>query len=265
MAETADWLQRLQARADAPPAAPRAELWVQGGAAPIGSLESGLAQRLVAAGLPLRAGGRHWQIDASTGPALDGALERIARWLAAQGSITRWRDELLSVRDVTGRPVARMERAAVRALGIATDAVHLVGRAPNGDTWVQQRAFDKAVDPGLWDTLMGGLVSGAEDIAGTLARETWEEAGLRLADLTDVAPRGRFTVRRPVADGYMVEHIHVFEGGVPEGLLPSNQDGEVVRFARLALPALQKSVMAGDFTLEAALILAGPSATFGPG
>jgi len=27
--------------------------------------------------------------------------------------------------------------------------------------WVQQRALDKANDPGLWDTLMGGMVSAA--------------------------------------------------------------------------------------------------------
>jgi len=53
----------------------------------------------------------------------------------------------------------------VRTLGIATQAVHLVGTTPGGSVWVQQRAFDKAVDPGLWDTLMAPDVL-ARDGAG---------------------------------------------------------------------------------------------------
>ena len=50
-----------------------------------------------------------------------------------------WRNELLSVNDASGRSVAMIERAAVRPLGIATRAVHLVGWAEQGGVWVQQR------------------------------------------------------------------------------------------------------------------------------
>ena len=66
----------------------------------------------------------------------------------------------------------------MRPLGITTHAVHLVGWTPDGAVWVQQRAHDKATDPGLWDTTMGGLVTAGESIAATLMRETEEEAGL---------------------------------------------------------------------------------------
>ena len=96
-------------------------------------------------------------------------------------------------------------------LGIATHAVHLIARAENGSVWVQQRAFDKDTDPLRWDTTTGGLVAAGESIAQTLARETWEEAGLRVAELQNVTAIGRFTVRRPVPGGYMVEHIDMFE------------------------------------------------------
>ena len=248
------WLQDLRARADRPPVQVRAELRIEGHASAVGSIEPALAQRMAAAGLDLRAIAGHWCV---AGAPLNAAFERMAVWLREQGLGSAWRDELLSVCDAQGAPLAVIERAAVRPLGIATQAVHLVGWAEEGGVWVQQRAFDKATDPGQWDTLMGGLVSAGEGLVATLARETWEEAGLRIAALRDVAAGGRITVRRPVADGYMVEHIHVFEALVPAGLVPLNQDGEVAAFGRLNLDALEQRLRAGLFTLEAALILAG--------
>ncbi|HKX41747.1 MAG TPA: NUDIX domain-containing protein, partial [Burkholderiaceae bacterium] len=192
-------------------------------------------------------------------PSADMALAAIACWLRSNGLGGRWRDELLAVVDQAGgaATVAAIERAAVRPLGIATHAVHLVGRrASDGHVWVQQRALDKATDPGMWDTLMGGLVAARESIARTLERETWEEAGLRVAGLDDVRAFGRITVRRPVHDGYMIEHIEMFEATVPDALEPQNQDGEVARFECLAPAELRNRLRADSFTLEAALILA---------
>lgn len=248
-----EWWQRLAERAALPPVAPRVPLGLDGGAGTIGSIEPPLATRLQAAGLPLRSradGG----FDVQGAP--DAALDAIARWLQAHGLTSRWRDEALAVTDAEGRRRAVIERAAVRPLGIATHAVHLIGLATNGGVWVQQRALDKATDPGQWDTLMGGLVAADETDADALARETWEEAGLRLADLRDLRPVDRFTVRRPVTEGYLVEHVAVFEALVPDGLQPLNQDGEVAGFACLSPAGLGERLAAGAFTLEAALMLA---------
>ena len=103
---------------------------------------------------------------------------------------------------------------------------------------------------------MGGLVAAGESNAQALARETWEEAGLRVEALCELAAFGRFTVRRPVADGYMVEHIEMFEAVAPEGLAPLNQDGEVERFECVDRAALVERLHADGFTLEAAMILA---------
>jgi 8-oxo-dGTP pyrophosphatase MutT (NUDIX family) len=247
-----DWWLRLAERAALPPAQPRRDLRIEAAASPVGSIEPDLAERLRAAGLPLQlhADG----VEVLRG-APDAALADVARWLDAQGLGGPWRDELLAVTDRHGTRHAVIERAAVRPLGIVTFAVHVIGFTPQGGFWVQRRALDKATDPGLWDTLMGGMVAANETVASALVRETWEEAGLR-ADLHALQPVGRITVRRPVRQGYMIEHSDVFEALIPEAITPVNQDGEVERFECLAPAALLERLAAGQFTLEAALMLA---------
>jgi 8-oxo-dGTP pyrophosphatase MutT (NUDIX family) len=159
-----------------------------------------------------------------------------------------WRDERLAVAAADGTALAVVERAVVRVLGITTRAVHLVGFAPDGRVWVQQRAFDKAVDPGRWDTLMGGQVSAGESVAETLERETQEEAGLAIADLIDVRHTDRITVRRPVAKGLRHRARRGVRGDRPRALAPANQDGEVERFECLPIAALLEWLVAGAFT-----------------
>lgn len=242
------WWRALAERAAQPPLRPRLPLRL--GAAAVGSIEPALAWRLEAEGL----------LGADAALAADApanaALERIAHWLHAQGLTRRWRGELLPVADTSGRVLAAIERSAGRPLGIATRAVHLVAWTPRGEAWVQQRAHDKAPDPGRWDTLMGGLVAAGESDAEALERETWEEAGLRIEGLRALRRAGHVGIRRPVAEGYMVEHIEVYEAVVPEGVEPVNQDGEVARFERLAPDELLRRLAADAFTLEAGLMLA---------
>jgi len=197
-----------------------------------------------------------WRIEGDLSPALAQvaqALRACSPYVAAQ-----WRGEALAVCSDSGQTLGQVERGAVRPLGIATQAVHLVGRAPDGRVWVQQRALDKVNDPGLWDTLMGGMVSAADTVASALARETWEEAGLRLDRLAALRRGGQVTLQRPTepgSAGYMVERIDWYEAVLPEGLAPVNQDGEVAQFALLEAQELQAQLAQGRFTTEAALIL----------
>lgn len=245
-------LDALRRQADLPPRHVREPLRLGPGAATIGSIEPGVAERLARAGLMLPGTG-DWSV-ATPG---NEALARIARWLDEAGLAGRWRNELLDVVDANECRVAVIERAAVRPLGIRTFAVHLVGVTPDGGVWVQQRALDKATDPGQWDTLMGGQVGAGESSAQTLERETWEEAGLRGAGLEHMRRVERLEIRRPVQEGYLIEQLDVFEAVVAEGLKPCNQDGEVHAFECLSVAQLHERLDAGVFTLEAALILWG--------
>ena len=190
-------------------------------------------------------------------------LNALAHALHAAGLAGAWRDEQLAVCNATGQRLGTIERAAVRPLGIATQAVHLLGFAPDGRQWVQQRALFKPNDPGLWDTLMGGMVSADDALDATLmtalARETWEEAGLRLADLQELRYGGHIDTCRPARDGggagYLVERLDWFSCVVPDCLVPVNQDGEVTQFAQFDARTVQTMIAAGQFTDEAAWLI----------
>ena len=251
----ADALRRARERADLARERPRVPLSVASPAQPaphrVGSIEAEIAHRMVAARLPIARAADGYCIAV---PA-QRSLAAIARWLHREGIAAHWRNELLAVVDDTGRNVGAVERGVERVLGLATEAVHLVGVAANGATWVQQRAASKSTDPGLWDTLMGGQVAAGERVGTTLVRETMEEAGIAVADLAHFEHRTPIVVRRPVREGYMIERIEVFRGTVPDPIVPVNRDGEVQRFECLADAALVERLCADEFTLEATLIL----------
>ena len=249
-----DWLALARAAASVEPLRPRAPLFLmhRGAIERIGSVEQELVARLVAQGLPVHPHRGGLCVDE---PA-NASLAALAAWLQGAGLAGPWRDELLAVVDDSGRTIGAIERGAVRPLGLATSAVHLVGRDHDGRRfWVQQRALDKSTDPGLWDTLMGGQVALGESIRDTLERETMEEAGLAIDSLLDLEPRMPMEIRRPVAEGYMIERLEVFRARLPPDAVPVNRDGEVERFACVEPESLQKMLQRGLFTLEASLIL----------
>ncbi len=260
-----EWLQVLRASAVVPPLRRRVPLWA--GQSVIGSVEPGLlnqkalhdlldafneAGQLLKEEHPLELG---WRLlgDVSI------SLNLLARALHGAGLAGEWRNEQLAVRDQFDHLKGTVERAAVRPLGIATAAVHLAGQTPHGRHWVQQRSHKKSNDPGLWDTLMGGMVSSLDTLETALQRETWEEAGLKMTALQNVTHGGRVLTRRPSLDGngagYVIEDIDWYRCTVPEGVIPVNQDGEVEQFRLMEAAELVAALQRGEFTTEAALIL----------
>lgn len=259
------WLAELLAHTAQPPLRPREPLGVDvpGRWARLGSVEPELGLKLQAAGLlgSRAAGQREWAVPCATPGDLTPALNRIADHLRQHGLAGAWRDEQLQVTDEHGSVLGTVERAAVRPLGIRTRAVHLIGMVADGRMWVQQRSWTKANDPGLWDTLMGGMVGASDTLEGALRRETWEEAGLHVEDLRDLLHGGHVLVRGPSgagsgAMGYMEERIDWYRAVVPAALAPRNQDGEVERFELLDPAALVTRMRAGAFTSEAARVIA---------
>jgi 8-oxo-dGTP pyrophosphatase MutT (NUDIX family) len=254
LAPAAAWRARLRAAADAPPLRPRVPLWC--GAERIGSVEPDLFARAgLAHGTLVRPSGEQgWRLEGQP----SATLARIADVLRDAGLAHAWRDEQLAVRGESGVLVGTVERAAVRPLGIATHAVHLTATSSGGDIWVQQRAFDKPTDPGLWDTLVGGMVPAQDNLAQALERETWEEAGLRPPQLQGLRHGGRILTRRPFRElphGYLVEVLDWYTCTLPDGVVPHNQDGEVAAFRCMTPADVSQHLERDEFTVDAALVL----------
>jgi len=211
-----------------------------------------------AAGAVLGAGG-------APGPVLDALLARVAATLREAGCLRGWRDELLDVTADDGTLLGAIERAAVRPLGLPTRAVHLNAWSPAGELWIARRALDKTTDPGMWDTLVGGLAGSGESLEGALLRECLEEAGLAPGDLAGRGPlRTISRMHRRIPDGYQVEDVLVSSCVLDPRVRPANQDGEVMEI-RLAPPAeVLDMIAAGAFTREAELVIVDDMIARGP-
>lgn len=185
-------------------------------------------------------------------------LAVVAQLLKEDQLCGAWRDELLAVKDTDGNVLGELERGVCRQFGVETEAIHLVGYCGKDDVWVQQRAHNKPNDPSKWDTLVGGMIASEDNILTALERETWEEAGLLVAELKILATKGTVHQHRPSDDGYgayLAETVHWMTARVPSLIKPVNQDGEVAQFALLPAQTVLEMILQDEFTLEASLIL----------
>lgn len=182
------------------------------------------------------------------------ALAFAAQRLHEVGVVREWRSEQLDVCTEDGRCIATIERAACRALGIQTRSVQLNALMPDGSMVAARRAPTKLTDPNRWDNLAGGMIAAGEQDHEALAREAYEEAGLRLADLP-VVRGSQFRVLRPVPEGLMIEKVQVFDVQLPRDFVPVNLDGEVAAFCRLPIESALDAIEGGDFTLQASMAI----------
>ncbi|CAB3662887.1 NUDIX hydrolase [Achromobacter pestifer] len=193
--------------------------------------------------------------DLMPGAELNAVLENVAELLRRANCLRGWRDELLDVMD-GDEPLGVIERAAVRPLGLLTKAVHLNAWTPEGRLWVARRALSKSTDPGMWDTLVGGLASSREDLELALVRECGEEAGLDAPDLARRTPlRTILRIHRRLPEGYQVEDVLTSTCVLAADARPANRDGEVMQIDTVEVATVIRQIAEGEFTLEAALVI----------
>ncbi len=199
------------------------------------------------------------------GHELNSLLATVAATLRQAGCAPGWRNELLDVwpelpvgqaAQSGHAPLGAIERGVVRPLGLLTRAVHLSGWSQNGHLWVARRSLTKATDPGMWDTLVGGLISSQEDVQVGLVRESDEEAGLEPHDIATRTPlRTIARMLRQVPEGYQAEDVLTCECVLPEHVVPKNRDGEVMDIQLMAPATIFNMLTQGAFTLEASIVL----------
>lgn len=162
--------------------------------------------------------------------------------------------EYLPILDADGQDLGPVPRDLARFLGLNTHSVHIVGWQAEV-AWVQERANNKAEDPSLLDTMVGGTVAWAENPLITLERESWEEAGLSMHQLNALTSYGTIELKKPSLDsqgwGYQIETVHCFSAQVVRGAYPVNHDGEVAAFLPFSSEELRHALEADRFTLAA--------------
>lgn len=95
------------------------------------------------------------------------------------GKETDPRDELLQGCDEEGHPRQTVRRGdAHGGTFIPHMAVHLIVERPGGKLLLQKRSAQKRIQPGKWDTSVGGHVNAGEIVFEAAKRELEEELGL---------------------------------------------------------------------------------------
>ncbi|MBO5659311.1 MAG: NUDIX domain-containing protein [Duodenibacillus sp.] len=184
-------------------------------------------------------------------PELDERLDAMGRHWYRAGALSRWCDELLDVVTHDGRIVAKAERAMFRFLGMTTTCVHGVG-FQNGKWLMSLRSRTKLIQPGKWDTLVGGLVGAGESHRQALQRETLEEAGLPPTSYRIGQPSvGLY--ERPLPDGWLREYSVTYPMYLLDSASPRNMDGEVERIESVDGVTLLSRIADNQVTVEASL------------
>lgn len=191
-------------------------------------------------------------------------LNEIALSLKGTGCLRGWRNEQIDVIG-EGQLLATIERAATRALGLLTQAVHLNAWSTDGRMWVARRSDSKQNNPGMWDTLVGGLVSASESPETSLLRESHEEAGLSPEDLKNMGPL-TLSVRmhRHLPEGYQVEDLYVCNCILADNVKPKNLDGEVSEIQLVSIENIIEMLEQDLFTYEAELSILDGLKQFSP-
>ncbi|MEO8133452.1 MAG: DUF4743 domain-containing protein [Betaproteobacteria bacterium] len=207
-----------------------------------------------------QAGSVHLHPRLTTREARTRAIGEVVQQLESRGLITGRRSELYAVAtSFAAPPLFHLERAAARAFGIASYAVHVNGVvAVNSgwSMWLGRRSLSKPIDPGMQDNLIGGGLAAGLTVRDTLVKEAWEEAGLTTEQVAGVKRGRRVHIRREVPEGLQVETIFVHDLVLPATIVPRNQDGEVSAFECLPVADVIRLLQEGDrITPDASLVL----------
>src|SRR5208282_2515326 len=88
-------------------------------------------------------------------------------------------EELLEIVDKEGKALGVALRSSVHGNpSLLHKVVHVLVFNSSGELLLQKRSLSKDVQPGKWDTSVGGHVSAGEDIYSAVYREMEEELGV---------------------------------------------------------------------------------------
>ena len=149
-------------------------------------------------------------------------------------------DEWFDLVDVEGRIVGEAPRSLVHGRpDLLHPVVHLHVFSKDGRLLLQKRAPWKDVQPGKWDTAVGGHIGRGEGVEPALERESAEELGIAL---DGVVPLFRYVNRTEVES----ELVHAFAMTCDGPFSPQESEITEVRF--FTLEELKATVEPDSFT-----------------
>lgn len=118
-------------------------------------------------------------------------------------------EEFFDLVDETGRIIGQASRSEVHGNPeLLHLVVHVLVFGSDGRLFLQKRSDDKDVQPGKWDTSVGGHVDAGESVAQAVRRELAEELGVPGAGSRD--PELRFLYRYIHRNDYESELVTTY-------------------------------------------------------
>lgn len=188
------------------------------------------------------------------------AVDEVVEALVAERNIPKWRNETFDVMARWGdKPLFRVDRGAVPFFGVRAYGVHLNGfRYVDGKMhlWIGRRAPDKRIAPDKLDNIVAGGMGNGHGIFETLVKESEEEGGIPEPLVHRAVPVGAVTYCMETEQGIRDDVLFVYDLEMPEGFVPKNSDGEIVRFDLMPADAVVERVRrTDDFKFNVNLVI----------
>jgi isopentenyl-diphosphate delta-isomerase type 1 len=118
-------------------------------------------------------------------------------------------------------------------------AVHVLVFNPRGDLLLQKRPLDKDIQPGKWDTSVGGHLDQGEAFLAAAKREMQEELGVSGVPLT-------FLYASKIRNEIESENIETFLAVTSQAIAPAPDEADEVRYWQPS--EIESSLGSGVFT-----------------
>lgn len=117
--------------------------------------------------------------------------------------------------------------------------VHVINN--KGELLLQKRALTKKIQPGKWDTSVGGHIAAGEPLEQAIARETAEELGISINHKL-LIPVNNYIFQSSVEREYVYSYIYKYDGPI------NFQQEEIDEVAYFNLEAIEGLIKRGECT-----------------
>jgi len=173
-------------------------------------------------------------------------------WLAKRRQIKMVaKDEWFDLVDGEGRVIGKAPRSVCHSRpGFLHPVVHLHVVNAAGEIFLQKRSMNKHIQPGKWDTAVGGHVQSGEKIEAALSREAEEELGLTNFKALALA---RYVWESDIES----ELVHMFISRCDQLPRPNREEIDEGTFWKIKSlkAALSKNVLTPNFEFEFSILL----------